>query len=614
MSAEVEAALEYLALGWCPVPLVDGQKRPAASNWETAQFDPNEIGEVFPGKNVGLRLGPASDGLVDIDFDDPFAPHAASKFLPDTQKTFGRGSGATHALYRCEDLPEKASVNFTDPEHGTLIEIRAQGNQQTMVPPSIHPSGDVLEWRRTGDLGTPLYADLRAAVARTAAAILIARRMSGGDRHRPMMQFAGALLRHLELDDVTNILEVAYELSGGTDWKDAHRSITDTHKRLEQKERVSGWPVLDNEFGPKVCKCLKDWLGLDKKTKKSAGRLELKRGGVAETVTWLWHGYMVQGELNEIVGDAGLGKSSILADFVARIGIGREWPDGQPNTMGPRPVVWISAEDSYEKTILPRVLACGGDRNQLLTVTHNVIQNEDGEDEHIPFDLSQVSALEDMVRDVKPALVIIDPLNSFIGTDIKMVDANKMRPRLEAVRDMLDRCGCTLLWIRHQRKGDTSKVVHMGSGIADITALVRASLIVVPDPDDEDIRYLCQAKVNQAPRMASMAYHIENVARVQGTAEDAPMIDVGRVIWDGADDRSAREICSTKAGSKDDRVIDATAWLNTVLTEEPRKASDILAEGVAAGHTKRTLQRAADETAIVRNGHGKASVWSKGPF
>jgi hypothetical protein len=123
-------------------------KKPVLKEWQALRLDDTSVGQHFNGEpqNLGLLLGEASDGLVDADLDCREAVILADRFLPDTAVKFGRKStGASHWIWRV--VGPRATVKFQDAEKGPdgeramLVELRADGCQ-TIVPPSIHPSGE----------------------------------------------------------------------------------------------------------------------------------------------------------------------------------------------------------------------------------------------------------------------------------------------------------------------------------------------------------------------------------------------------------------------------------------------------------------------------------------
>jgi hypothetical protein len=173
----------YTIRGFRVVPVPAGEKAPRYRGWEKIELKladlPNHFGR---NGNIGVILGPVSGELVDADLDCPEALVLADLYLPATGAEFGRASKPrSHRLFIA---PGAIYEGFTDPISGkTLIELRAQGRDggahQTMFPPSIHPSGERVEWH--GDHIAPAVvnaAALRCRMAWLAIGTLTARYIS----------------------------------------------------------------------------------------------------------------------------------------------------------------------------------------------------------------------------------------------------------------------------------------------------------------------------------------------------------------------------------------------------------------------------------------------------
>lgn len=166
MTALLEAAEHYRALGWRIVPVPYRAKAPSLLGWPSFEAGP-DIAEHFTAGNLGVILGASSGNLVDVDLDTPEAVELAPTFLPATW-TFGRKSKPrSHWLYV---VPEGArSRVFRDlpnveGKRATLLELRAGGSKalQTVFPPSTHISGESIEWSEDAD-GTSAPRELSAA-------------------------------------------------------------------------------------------------------------------------------------------------------------------------------------------------------------------------------------------------------------------------------------------------------------------------------------------------------------------------------------------------------------------------------------------------------------------
>jgi P4 family phage/plasmid primase-like protien len=138
----LEAAVAYHARGWVPIPLLPRNKRPAKDAWPELRPTSAELLGLFAGQaNVGIHLGPS--GVVDIDLDCPEAVTLAPALLPATALRFGRdGSPGSHWLYRSPGAEYEKLLFLKE----TLLEVRAGDGKQTVLPPSIHPTGERVRW------------------------------------------------------------------------------------------------------------------------------------------------------------------------------------------------------------------------------------------------------------------------------------------------------------------------------------------------------------------------------------------------------------------------------------------------------------------------------------
>ena len=91
MSTSLDWALTYIGRGWKPVPIATRTKAPKISNWPALRIKEADAPRFFARVcNIGIILGEASNGLVDLDLDCPEANELAPKHLPRTSTRFGR--------------------------------------------------------------------------------------------------------------------------------------------------------------------------------------------------------------------------------------------------------------------------------------------------------------------------------------------------------------------------------------------------------------------------------------------------------------------------------------------------------------------------------------------
>jgi hypothetical protein len=262
-------AADYIRRGMSPVPVVAGKKYPNFEKWQDFRLTEKGVADVFDGtpRNIGILLGTPSEGTVDVDLDVPEATKIAGWFLPPTVMS---GRGNAPRSHRWYESPGSKTKKWKDVGNEMILELRSTGCQ-TLVEPSVHPSGDRYVWDRgTGTKMTNVSPeDLVKRCTELATATIIARNLPPiGGRHDYALALAGYLLRGDRLDEETvlKILLAGWHASGG-DSKDAVRDlkgiVEDTAQRLEAGESVVGGPKLE-EMVPGLVKVLEKWWGWDR--------------------------------------------------------------------------------------------------------------------------------------------------------------------------------------------------------------------------------------------------------------------------------------------------------------------------------------------------------------
>jgi hypothetical protein len=166
----LDAARAYRQRGWLPIPIPPRQKGPRLKGWQNLRIAEADLPLHFNCVgNVGLLLGEPSGWLIDVDLDCFEARELADEFLPPTPAVTGRPSApASHRWYIADGA---VSVRHRDPtDKSTIVELRSTG-LQTVVGPSIHPSGEPYD----SLMGEPARVDagqLAASVAALAGAVV----------------------------------------------------------------------------------------------------------------------------------------------------------------------------------------------------------------------------------------------------------------------------------------------------------------------------------------------------------------------------------------------------------------------------------------------------------
>ena len=168
---------------------------------------------------------------------------------------------ASHFWYICDSVP--AAKRFCAPDGACLVEIRSNG-QMTILPPSVHPSGETYAFDCDDAPGRIEVAELCRKVARLAAAALLARHWPAkGQRHDASLALAGMLLRaSWNEDDVAKFVEAVAKAAGDEEAPQRTRDVVSTAKRLAAGRETTGGKTLATLFGNDVVTRVCDWLWL----------------------------------------------------------------------------------------------------------------------------------------------------------------------------------------------------------------------------------------------------------------------------------------------------------------------------------------------------------------
>jgi hypothetical protein len=235
-------------------------------------------------------------------------------------------------------------------------------------------------------------------------------------------------------------------------------------------------------------------------------------------IDWLWRGYVPLRKVTILDGDPGLGKSTLCIDLAARGSVGGSAPTGEP--LGDAfTTVYISVEDDPEDTILPRVLAAGGD-----PVRFRVVR-----DLSLPDDIDRLGRY---VVANRARLVVIDPLVAYLGDGVRTNDDHRVRRALEPLAAMAQDCDAAVLAIRHLNKRVGEDALYRGGGSIGFAGLARSVLAVGRDPSEPDRIVLAPVKLNVARRPPSLAYRL---------AADGPY-EPAYIAWEGEIGHSAEDL------------------------------------------------------------------------
>jgi hypothetical protein len=274
-----EAAKEYVARGWNPVPVAYRDKKPSSGpGWRNVKIRAEDIPRHFNGapQNIGVQFGPNSNGLTDVDLDCPEALALAPYVLPPTVTIFGRETAPNSHWEYTTDLSkivDRAALAFDDPrrdgDEARLLELRIGGGgkgAQSVFPPSIHKgTGELISWSSYGEPAKLDGKSLLRKVRLLAACCLLARYWpsTGSGCHDTALVVGGFLARaRFSEDDVRHLVAgIAQVANPARAEDDLTRSAEDAARTFHAGgDRTYGYPMLAKMFGDEVAKQIAEWL------------------------------------------------------------------------------------------------------------------------------------------------------------------------------------------------------------------------------------------------------------------------------------------------------------------------------------------------------------------
>ena len=284
-------------------------------------------------------------------------------------------------------------------------------------------------------------------------------------------------------------------------------------------------------------------------------------------VEWLWKPYLPFGKLSVLQGNPGEGKTYFAMHLAAACTNGKLLPNME--RMEPFNVIYQTAEDGLGDTVKPRLIEAGADLDRVLVI----------DDSEVQLTLSD-ERIEKAIIENNARLVIIDPIQAYLGADVDMNRANEVRPIFMRLGQVAQRTGCAILLIGHLNKAAGMQSLQRGLGSIDIAAAVRSVMFIGKLKHDPTMRILTHEKSSLAPPGASLAFSLG---------------DEGGFRWVGEYDITADEMLSgiepqreTKTQQAKDLICALLAGGKQVFSEDIDKAA--LERGIP-GRTVRDAKR-----------------------
>lgn len=308
-----------------------------------------------------------------------------------------------------------------------------------------------------------------------------------------------------------------------------------------------------------------------------------------EKIDWLLYPFIPFGKVTIVQGDPGEGKTTMVLQIIAKLTKGEGVLPVDENTetkekitaTEPVNVIYQTAEDGLGDTIKPRLLAAGADCSRVLVI-------DDNEQALTMMD----ARLEEAIIQTKARLVVLDPIQGFLGADVDMHRANEIRPLMKRMAVLAEKHHCAIVLSGHMNKNSNGKSSYRGLGSIDFQAAARSVLIVGRVKDDPEIRVVCHVKSSLAPEGKSIAFRLDKETGFK---------------WIGEYDISADDLLSGDSRGRKGR--EAKEFLIEILSDGAMEQAKIAEEAEHRGIKSKTMWNAKKELKIESVKIGSQWFW-----
>ncbi len=290
----------------------------------------------------------------------------------------------------------------------------------------------------------------------------------------------------------------------------------------------------------------------------------------SQEVSWLWYPFIPYGKLTIIQGDPGDGKTTLVLNIAAKLSKG-EGLDSEMKLSEPMNVIYQSAEDGLADTVKPRLELAGADCERILVIDEK------------EKSLSMVDErLEKAIVQTKARMLILDPIQAYLGGGMDMNRANEARDMTKQLGALAEKYQCAIVLIGHMNKAAGNKAAYRGMGSIDFFAVARSVLLVGRVEGEPNIRAVVQIKNNLAAFGHPKAFVL---------SEDG-------FQWLGDYEITADEVLGGIA-PKANKMEQAKRLLRELaLTSDAIQSNEIFDMADEQGISKRTLENAKKELGI----------------
>ena len=283
------------------------------------------------------------------------------------------------------------------------------------------------------------------------------------------------------------------------------------------------------------------------------------------SVDWLWFPYIPFGKLTIIQGNPGEGKTYFAMRLAAACTNRKPLPGME--TLEPFNIIYQTAEDGLGDTVKPRLIEAAADLDRVLVIDE-AKRELTLSDERIEKAIIQNGA----------RLIILDPIQAYMGDKADMNKANEVRPIFRRLAEVAERTGCAVILIGHLNKAAGGQSAYRGLGSIDFRAAARSVLLIGRVKREPNVRVIIHDKSSLAPEGKPVAFCLDPETGFE---------------WIGEYDITADELLSGAGGNNATKTEQAEKLILDLLADGKELASEDIEKAAAdAGISARTVRAA----------------------
>ncbi len=284
-----------------------------------------------------------------------------------------------------------------------------------------------------------------------------------------------------------------------------------------------------------------------------------------QEVQWLWKPFIPFGKVTIIQGNPGEGKTTLALRLAAACTNHKLFPG--MDDMVPFNVIYQTAEDGLGDTVKPRLIEAEADLDRVLVI-------DESKEE---LSLSD-GRIEKAILQNRAKLLILDPMQAYVGEKTDMNRANEIRPLFRKLADIAERTGCAIVMIGHLNKASGGQSAYRGLGSIDFRAAARSVLLVGRVRKEPNVRVIIHDKSSLAPEGKPVAFSLGDETGFE---------------WIGEYEITAEDLLSGRGGDSESKEEQARQMILDMLSDGNKVLSEDLDKAAAdMGIATRTLARA----------------------